>query len=141
MTDKNNLPKQLSLFNFNSTNIENLTAPKGYKGLAAFHKYWEKKPIECLSFLIESLTTENDIILDPFLGSGLVARESIFRNRRFIGIDINPISVELAQMLINLPSHLHLREILSSFEENIKPKIEATYSLDDGKIASHYLWE
>ncbi|WP_426590533.1 hypothetical protein [Dapis sp. BLCC M229] len=43
MTDKNNLPKQLSLFNFNSTNIENLLTPKGDKGLAAFHKYWEKK--------------------------------------------------------------------------------------------------
>lgn len=141
MTDKNNLPKQLSLFNLNSTNIEDLATPKGYKGIAAFHKYWGKKPIECLSFLIESLTTENDIILDPFLGSGLVARESISRKRRFIGIDINPISVELAKMLIDLPSHLHLREILSSFEENIKPKIEATYTLDDGNIASHYLWE
>ena len=50
--------KQLSLFELEltKTNPETIVLPKGYKGLAAFHKYWGKKPIECLAFLIENLT-------------------------------------------------------------------------------------
>lgn len=68
-----------------------VTSPKGHTGLSAL-KYWGKKPIECLGFLIERLTKENDLVVDPFVGSGLLARECATRQRRFIGIDTNPVS-------------------------------------------------
>ena len=45
-------------------NVRMLSNPEGYKGIAAFHKYWGKKPIECLNFIIEKFTNQNDIILD-----------------------------------------------------------------------------
>jgi hypothetical protein len=44
--------------------------PKGYTGLHAFHKYWGKKPLEVLAFLIEQLTRPQDLVIDPFTGSG-----------------------------------------------------------------------
>lgn len=125
----------------NLINIEYLVIFKGYKGIVVFYKYWGKKLIECFLFLIELLIMENDIILDFFLGFGLVVRELIFRKRWFIGIDINFILVELVKMLIDLLFYLYLREILSFFEENIKFKIEVIYILDDGNIVSYYLWE
>jgi len=53
--------------------VDNVMAPTGYTGLSAFHKYWGKKPIECLGYLIEKLTTDDDVVLDPFVGSGLIA--------------------------------------------------------------------
>lgn len=58
------LVKQLSLFELEltTTNPEKIVLPKGYKGLAAFHKYWGKKPIECLSFLIENLKAQPNAI-------------------------------------------------------------------------------
>jgi hypothetical protein len=28
--------------------IRILSNPEGYKGITAFHKYWGKKPVECL---------------------------------------------------------------------------------------------
>jgi DNA modification methylase len=49
-----------------------LITPQGYRGLAAFHKYWGKKPVEYWTYLIENLTREKEVVLDPFLGSGLV---------------------------------------------------------------------
>ena len=82
--------------------VNAIMSPKGYKGLSAFHKYWGKKPVECLGFLLEKLTCPNDLVVDPFVGSGLIARECALRDRRFIGIDINPVSIELTQMLCDL---------------------------------------
>lgn len=138
-----NLYKQLNLFEsgFIGTNTKSLEFPKGYKGLAAFHKYWGKKPIECLGFLIETLTEKDDIVLDPFLGSGLVARETIIRQRRFIGIDINPIAVELSNLVVDLPRSNFLKEAIEKLEKSVKPEIDKTYLLEDGKVASHYLWD
>lgn len=55
--------------------------PKGYTGLYGFHKYWGKKPHEPLAFAIEHLTRKGDIVLDPFVGSGTAARESLLLGR------------------------------------------------------------
>ena len=49
--------EQLTLgFAPTAVSIGDVMAPTGYKGLSAFHKYWGKKPIECLGFLVEKLT-------------------------------------------------------------------------------------
>lgn len=40
---------------------------------------------------------EKDWVLDPFLGGGTSAIEAALLNRNFVGIDINPVSIELAQ--------------------------------------------
>jgi len=123
------------------TTKKHLNAPQGYRGLAAFHKYWGKKPIECLSYLIENLTEENEVVLDPFIGSGLVAREAFMRNRKFIGIDINPISIELSKLVIRPPSLVDFSKAIKVMEKEIKPKIDDTYKRKDGDIATHFLWE
>lgn len=123
----------------NSTS--NLDTPKGYQGLAKFHKYWGKKPREYLAYLIESLTDTNDLILDPFLGSGIVGREAIIRHRKFIGIDINPIAIQLAKLITDTPDTSLFKDSLQKIEFQVKDKIEKTYQLDDGYIATHYLWE
>jgi len=89
---------QMSLFpqSKSSTEVADFVAPKTYTGLAGFHKYWGKKPIESMCYLIEKCTKEGDIVMDPFLGSGLISRECLLRNRRFVGIDINPFSIDRA---------------------------------------------
>lgn len=46
--------------------------------------------------LIQLYTFENDVVLDPFIGSGTTALAAIKTNRRFIGYDIDPEYVKLA---------------------------------------------
>jgi len=123
-----------------SVSVSNVVSPTGYTGLSAFHKYWGKKPIECLSFLIEKLTHPHDLIVDPFIGSGLIARECALRERRFIGIDINPISIELARLISDLPSLDQYEKTLAIWKKEVRPLIDESYQLADGRIASHYLW-
>ena len=45
------------------------------------------KPIKLMSYLITLTTRENDIVLDPFIGSGTTAISSILLKRRFIGFE------------------------------------------------------
>lgn len=134
---------QMSLFpqSRSDTTIADFMAPKTYTGLAGFHKYWGKKPIESLCYLIEKCTKEGEIVMDPFLGSGLISLECLLRNRRFIGIDINPFSIEHTCLLLNLPSRQEYYQALIEIENSVAKKIRDTYQTSEGKIASHYLWE
>src|SRR5579884_4242030 len=99
------------------------SAPAGYTGLAAFHKYWGKKPLEYLSFLIETLSEPGDLVADPFLGSGLVGPEALRRRRRFIGIDLNPISMEMARLAVDLPSREEYEEAFARVEAQARGPI------------------
>lgn len=134
---------QQELFNKSNfqVNIQKVLSPSGYKGLSAFHKYWGKKPLECFTFLIQKLSSPHDIVLDPFLGSGLVAKESLDLQRRFIGIDINPLSIDLAAFFVHLPTFKGFSEAFQYIKQEIKSSICESYQLYDGRIATHYLWE
>lgn len=136
-------PNEQLIFGFapSAVTVNEVMAPTGYTGLSAFHKYWGKKPIECLGFLVERLTLPHDLVVDPFVGSGLIARECALRQRRFIGIDINPVSIELARMLSDLPSLNQYDEALQKIERAVRGSIDQSYLLADGKTASHYLWD
>ena len=58
--------------------------------------YPTQKPILLLNQIINIATTENDIILDPFCGSGTTCVAAKLLNRRFIGIDMSQDAVTLA---------------------------------------------
>ena len=45
------------------------------------------KPIKLMGYLITLTTRENDVVLDPFTGSGTTAISSILLKRRFIGFE------------------------------------------------------
>ncbi len=120
--------------------LETPQRPKGYNGLSGFHKYWGKKPIETSEFLITHLTSQNEVVLDPFLGSGLIARKCLDLNRKFIGFDINPLSIELTELYLNPPSPRELKQAISEIYSSLKDDIKSLYGLSNGKNASHYLW-
>ena len=49
-----------------------------------------QKPAVYLTWLIESFTKENDLILDPFIGSGNIMLTAEALNRKCVGIEILP---------------------------------------------------
>lgn len=122
------------------SDMERTPTPSGYKGLHAFHKYWGKKPAEPMAFLVNALCPANGIVMDPFLGSGLLARISRLAKRRFIGIDINPVSIELGRLFHDLPLAKEYKQAISMISSNARPIIEDSYIRSDGSISSHYLW-
>ncbi|MFH1407508.1 MAG: site-specific DNA-methyltransferase [Patescibacteria group bacterium] len=55
---------------------------KGAKHPAVF-------PLDLIKELVKLLSNENDIVLDPFIGSGTTAVSAHILNRKYIGIDIS----------------------------------------------------
>lgn len=133
--------QQLGFAFDSNTSVQELTRPSGYKGLYAFHKYWGKKPAETVSFLIEQLSERDELVVDPFLGSGAVAREAFMRGRRVVGGDLNPTAIELASLIVAPPSVTEIERSLKEIESVVRADIDQAYLLRDGSIATHYLWE
>ncbi len=59
-------------------------------------------PDELAEDHIKSWSNENDIVLDPFCGSGTTCKMAKLLGRRYIGIDISEEYCELAQNRLNL---------------------------------------
>jgi site-specific DNA-methyltransferase (adenine-specific) len=48
-----------------------------------------EKPIELMNIMIKNSTNENEVVCDPFMGSGSTGVSTIRSNRKFIGIEID----------------------------------------------------
>ena len=59
--------------------------------------YPTQKPLVLLERIIKASSNEGDLVLDPFLGSGTTAVACKRLNRKFIGIDKNPKSIEITR--------------------------------------------
>ncbi len=57
-------------------------------------------PIELPLNCIKLYTFENDIVIDPFIGSGTTAVAALISNRRFVGYEINPKYIKIAEKRI-----------------------------------------
>ena len=56
-----------------------------------------QKPIDLLEFYINNSSMENDLILDPFMGSGSTGVACVNTNRNFIGIELDKNYFEIAK--------------------------------------------
>lgn len=71
----------------------NLTSPKE----KTFGKHPTQKPLYLLEKIILASTAENDLVLDPFCGSGTTGVACKILNRNFIGIEIDENFIKLSK--------------------------------------------
>jgi len=110
-----------------SENLNILSAhrhPKRYES----HKYWGRKPFNIIREYISQYTHENDLILDPFCGSGSTLFEAVSLRRNSIGYDLNPIACFITKNLIerNIDT-IKFKKVC----EGIVDKIEAKFPYYD----------
>ena len=137
------MSKQLDLLGKNVNSGINHTA-KAYKGIYGMHKYWSKKPFNIIRDFILRYTNESEIVLDPFCGSGISVTESIFNNRKVIGIDINPSAIFITENLIKRIPVRNIERAFKKIELGIKNEINSYYIVkrnDKEYIGTHFIWE
>ncbi|GLH72657.1 DNA methylase [Geothrix limicola] len=79
-------------------------------------------------FFISRLTTESQVVYDPFAGRGTTALEAAFLGRKFISNDINPLSKILTQPRLLPPSITSISDRLKTIPK--KPSQPAINHLD-----------
>lgn len=85
-----------------------------------------EKPIKLLKELIEPTTLEGDVVLDMFCGSGTTLCAAQQLGRKWIGIDLNPNYVDIAQKNI---SKYTCYEPISKISDSPKEKKAVQYTL------------
>lgn len=58
-------------------------------------------PLDLVKPCVSLSTKAKDLILDPFIGSGTTGVAALRANRRFVGIELNPAYVEIAEKRLN----------------------------------------
>lgn len=66
----------------------------------SYNKHLTVKPIALIEHLIKLFSSEHQIVLDPFLGSGTTIIAATKTNRRAIGIEIKPEHVKISRLRI-----------------------------------------
>lgn len=62
----------------------------------SFHVHPAQKPVALMRWIIERWTKPNDLVLDPYMGSGPVARACVDTGRRYIGVELDEGYCEVA---------------------------------------------
>ncbi|MGH9727574.1 MAG: DNA methyltransferase [Candidatus Acidiferrales bacterium] len=100
------------------------------------HKYWARKPHNVVSEYIKNYTREGDLILDPFLGSGVTALEAIKLGRRAAGIDLNPMAIFISRMT-GKPADLGtIERAFTKISNRCQKEIESFYETDCAKCGA-----
>ena len=95
--------------------LEDLTIlPKVHPQHYLIHKYWGRKPHNLIHEYLTLLTKKNEVVLDPFMGSGGVVIESNKLGRSSIGIDINPMSVMIVNETLK---DINLDKLFTTFQK------------------------
>jgi len=107
---------------------EGFSASEGVYGIHKFPAMLHYKIVESL---IEEFSKENDLIYDPFCGSGVTLNVAIRRGRNAIGTDINPLAILIAEVrsfsYIDIESYL---DYLLTNWETISPDIPSVRNIN-----------
>lgn len=83
----------------NAKNINNMGSKSvlDVKNILGGKKHPTEKPVELMKILIENSSNINDVVLDPFMGSGSTGIACKNTNRKFIGIELDEKYFEIAK--------------------------------------------
>jgi DNA modification methylase len=119
----------------NLIDVSQIKYDRRYSKLAKMHKYWSRKPWFILKEYIDKYSNAGDVVLDPFCGSGSVGLEAVLLNRNFIGYDLNPFAVLLANNELNLEFNSDSFSLeFKKLENSLKNKIMNLYKYNDSYI-------
>lgn len=96
------------------------TGIQASSGVNGIHPYPAMLHYLVVRELLHRYSKPLDVVLDPFIGSGVVATECLKARRKCIGYDINPLAIKIAKARITITTKdkllYRLKKILLSFD-------------------------
>lgn len=109
------------------SHIDYAIPAKTHTSLYLMHKYWARKPHNVVREYIEHYSEEEDIVLDPFVGSGVTAIESLVCGRKAIATDLDPMAIFITRMT-TLPVDLKkLERVFKKIQQKLEGEINSLY--------------
>lgn len=109
------------------THINYAIPPKTHTSMYLMHKYWARKPHNVVGEYIEKYSTEGDLVLDPFCGSGVTAIEALRRKRKAIATDLDPMATFITRMTVVQTNLNDYKEAFATIKRKVQKKIDSLY--------------
>lgn len=115
------------------SHINHAILAKGHPRRHLIHKFWARKPHNVVAEYIKHYTKEGEIVLDPFVGSGVTAVEALILGRKAIAIDLNPVSTFITEMVLKPVNLDDIKEAYKEIRRKIRNKIVQLYETSCSK--------
>jgi len=115
------VPKKVSTSQKLIPHIDHAISAKPHTHMYLMHKFWARKPHNVVAEYIKRYSRKGEVVLDPFVGSGVTAIEALKLGRKAVAIDLDPISSFITRMTL-IP--VDLSKFKNAFEK-IKTKVES----------------
>ena len=107
------------------------------------HGYHQgKKPHDAIRQYIRHFTNSNDIVMDPFSGSGGTSLAALMEGRKAVAIDRSPAATFLTKNHCTVVDAAELRRVFDCLLEKIRPELKWLYETRcdrcDGKADTDY---
>jgi 16S rRNA G966 N2-methylase RsmD len=103
--------------------------PEPHTAMYVWHKYWSRKTWNVVSEFIKTYSREQEIIFDPFAGSGVTAIEAVRNKRRVIACDLNPVASHITELTLRPVNLAKLLEAFEGVRKAAQKKIEKLYEV------------
>jgi len=107
--------------------IDHAISPQAHTPMYLMHKFWARKPHNVVGEYIEHFSKKGEIVLDPFVGSGVTAIEALKRGRKAIAIDLDPMATFITRMTAVPVDLKEIKKVYQSIKEKAEAKIESLY--------------
>jgi len=103
--------------------------PEPHTAMYVWHKYWSRKTWNVVGEFIKHYSREQEVVFDPFAGSGVTAIEAVRNKRRAIICDLNPVAGNITNLTLRRVNVLKLREAFEQVRDRVKTRIEKLYEI------------
>ncbi len=103
--------------------------PDAHTAMYVWHKYWSRKTWNVVGEHIKNYTAPNEIVFDPFAGSGVVAIEAARNKRRAIVCDLNPTASLITELTLRPVNTLKLLEAFERVRAKVQKRVAELYTV------------
>src|SRR4030042_4282404 len=112
--------------------------PESHTPMYVWHKFWSRKTWNVVGEFIKTYSKEDEVVFDPFAGSGVTATEALRNKRRVIVCDLLPIATEIIRLTIKPVSETQLYNAFKRVEAKVRDKILSLYETHCRKCVNEF---